>query len=187
MNKEKPIVEEISASFVDQFIPNTDHTSKNIAEQKSSSAGGQDDLKATGSDGTGLTGVQTGLTGFDTDREQCVTLRSKGMKKKQSFAGLLHKYQKIAEQNKNNRLGVDQSGNSSSPKARHQWSSHLSSLFIPSMHMPWNTHSGITNPSPWCCYNPWLPYYDYQHSTYALPRSSDLYNRPPWPCQNFSY
>ena len=40
LDKEKPIVEEISASFVDQFIPNTDHTSKNIAEQKSSSAGG---------------------------------------------------------------------------------------------------------------------------------------------------
>ena len=189
VDKEKPIVEEISVSFVDPFVPNIDHTSKNIAEQKSSSAGWQDDLKVTGSDGTGLTGVQTGLISFDRNshRDQCVTLRSKGTKKKPSFAELLHKYQKIAEQNKNNRLGVDQSGNSSSPKARHQWSSHLSSLFIPSMHMPWNTHSGITNPSPWCCYNPWLPYYDYQHSTYALPRSSDLYNRPPWPCQNFSY
>ena len=95
MNKEKPIVEEISASFVDQFIPNTDHTSKNIAEQKSSSAGWQDDLKVTGSDGTGLTGVQTGLISFDRNshRDQCVTLRSKGTKKKPSFAELLHKYQ----------------------------------------------------------------------------------------------
>ena len=77
------------------------------------------------------------------------------MKKKPSFAKLLHKYQKIAEKNKNNRLGVDQSGNSSSPKAkRHQWSSHLSSSFIQSMHMPQNAYSGITNPSPWFCYNP---------------------------------
>ena len=120
LGKEKPIVKEISASFVDQFIPNTDHTSKNIAEQKSSSAGWQDDLKVTGSDGTGLTGVQTGLTSFDRNshRDQCVTLRSKGTKKKPSFAELLHKYQKIAEQNKNNRLGVDQSGNSSSPKSK---------------------------------------------------------------------
>ena len=118
LDKEKPIVEEILASFVNKFISNTDHTSKNIAEQKSSSAGGQDDLKATGSDGTGLTGVQTGLISFDRNshRDQCVTLRSKEMKKKPSFAELLHKYQKIAEQNKNNRLGVDQSGNSSSPK-----------------------------------------------------------------------
>ena len=123
MDKEKPIVEEISASFVDQFIPNTDHTSKNIVEQKSSSAGGQDDLKVTGSDGTGLTGVQTGLISFDRNshRDQCVTLRSKGTKKKPSFAELLHKYKKIAEQ----RLGDDQSRNSSSPSIkRHQRSSH---------------------------------------------------------------
>jgi len=123
LDKEKPIVEEISASFVDQFIPNTDHTSKNIAEQKLSLAGCQDDLKVTGSDGTGLTGVQTGLTSFDRNshRDQCVTLRSKEMKKKPSFAELLHKYQKIAEQ----RLGDDQSRNSSSPSVkRHQRSSH---------------------------------------------------------------
>jgi len=40
LDKEKPIVEEILASFVNKFISNTDHTSKNIAEQKSSSAGG---------------------------------------------------------------------------------------------------------------------------------------------------
>ena len=53
LDKEKPIVEKISASLVDPFVPNRDHTSKNIAEQKSSSAGGQVDLKATSSDGTG--------------------------------------------------------------------------------------------------------------------------------------
>ena len=87
MNKEKPIVEEISASFVDQFIPNTDHTSKNIVEQKSSSAGGQDDLKVTGSEGTSLTGGQTGLTGHARNfgRTQSVSPRRKVMKKKPTF------------------------------------------------------------------------------------------------------
>ena len=39
--KEKPVVEEILASFVDPFAPNRDHTSKNIAEQNPSSAGGK--------------------------------------------------------------------------------------------------------------------------------------------------
>ena len=33
-DKEKPTVEETSASFVDQIVPNRYHTSKNIAEQK---------------------------------------------------------------------------------------------------------------------------------------------------------
>ena len=63
LGKEKPIVKEISASFVCPFVLNRDQTSKNIAEQNPSSAGGQDDLKATGSDGTGLTGDPTSLAG----------------------------------------------------------------------------------------------------------------------------
>ena len=60
---EKPIVEETSASYIEQIAPDVEYVSNNIAEQKSSSAGGQDDPKATGSDGTGITGVPTGLTG----------------------------------------------------------------------------------------------------------------------------
>ena len=74
----------------------------------------------TGSERTGLTGVQTDLTGRarSSGKAESVTLWNKVMKKKPSFAELLHKYQKIAEQNKNNRLGVDQSGNSSSPKSK---------------------------------------------------------------------
>ena len=60
---EKPTVEETSASSIEQIAPNVEDVSNNIAEQKSSSAGGQDNPKVTGSDGTGLTGVPTGLTG----------------------------------------------------------------------------------------------------------------------------
>ena len=122
-DKEKLTVEEISASSVDQIVPNGDHTSKDIAEQRSSSAGGQDDLKVTGSERTGLTGVQTDLTGRArcSGKAESITLWNKVMKKKPSFAELLHKYKKIAEQ----RLGDDQSRNSSSPSVkRHQRSSH---------------------------------------------------------------
>jgi len=60
---EKPIVEETSASYIEQIAPDVEYVSNNIAEQKPTSIGGQDDLKATGSEGTGLTGVPTGLTG----------------------------------------------------------------------------------------------------------------------------
>ena len=37
---EKPTVEETSTSFVAQIVPNGDHTSNDIAEQRSNSAGG---------------------------------------------------------------------------------------------------------------------------------------------------
>ena len=60
---EKPTVEEKSASFIEQIAPDVEYVSNSIAEQKPSSAGGQDDLIATGSDGIGLTGVPVGLTG----------------------------------------------------------------------------------------------------------------------------
>ena len=99
LDKEKPIVEEIPANFVDQFVSNRDHTSKNIAKQKPSSVGRQDGLKVTSSDGTGLTGLQTGLIHFARNfgRDQCVTPRSKEMKNKSNFAELLYKYQKISK------------------------------------------------------------------------------------------
>ena len=97
--KEKPTVEETSASSIDQIVPNSNPASNNMAEQWSSLAGGQDDLKATGTKETGLTGVQTDLTGRarNSGRAKNVTLRNKVMKKKPSFVELLHKYQKIAE------------------------------------------------------------------------------------------
>ena len=62
LDKEKPIVEETSVSSVDQIVPHGNKISKNITEQKSRSAGGKDDLKVTSSEGTDLTGDQTGLT-----------------------------------------------------------------------------------------------------------------------------
>ena len=63
---EKPTVEERSACSNEQIALNVEYVLNNIAEQKPSSAGGQDDLKATGSDEIGLTGVPTGLTGAKT-------------------------------------------------------------------------------------------------------------------------
>ena len=54
------------ASSIEQIVLDVEYVSNNIAEQKPSSAGRQDDLKATGSDGTGLTSVPTGLTGAKT-------------------------------------------------------------------------------------------------------------------------
>jgi len=56
-DKEKPTVEETSASSVAQIVPNGDHTSNNIVKQCSNSAGGQDKSIYIGSDRTGLTGL----------------------------------------------------------------------------------------------------------------------------------
>ena len=55
------------------------------------------------------------------------------------------------------------------------------------MHVPWSAYSGISDSSPWSYHDPWLVSYDYQPPAYALPRSHDLYDRPPWPYQNFYY
>ena len=99
---EKPTIEETSASSIEQIAPDVEYVSNNIVEQKSSSAGGQDDLKATDSDGTGLTGVLTGLTGM-TDEKTGLTGASSesgnSSKAKNwirpSFKELLDKYEKI--------------------------------------------------------------------------------------------
>ena len=68
---DKPTVEETSASSIEQIAPDVEDVSNNIAEQKSSLAGGQDNPKVTGSDGNGLTGVptgaKTGLTGTSSE------------------------------------------------------------------------------------------------------------------------
>jgi len=82
LGKEKPTVEETSASFVNEVVTNKDHTSNDIAEAQSSSAGGQGEKKEadskltclTGSRGgltgaTGLTGTQTGLAGVSSGSE----------------------------------------------------------------------------------------------------------------------
>ena len=101
-DKEKPTVEEISTSSVDKIVPDIEHVSNDMAEQQSSSAGGQDDLKATGSDGTGLTGVPTGLTGttgltgakIGLTGVSCEPESSSKSKIRPSFKELLAKYEK---------------------------------------------------------------------------------------------
>ena len=65
-DKEKPIVEEISASSVDKIVPDIEHVSNDMAEQQSSSAGGQDKKKNIGDNSTGLTSSQMGLTSMPT-------------------------------------------------------------------------------------------------------------------------
>jgi hypothetical protein len=114
----------------------------------------------------GLTGVLTGLTGLarKSGRVESIQPNSKVVKKKPSFAELLYKYQRIVEQKQNNRLG-EQRWNSSSPKAKkHRRSSHWSSSFIPSMHVPWTAYSDINNYSPYFWYNPWFSFYNYQYA-----------------------
>jgi hypothetical protein len=87
---------------------------------------GQHDHKGVGSQGTGLTGVLTGLTGLTRkfDRARSVKPNSQAVRKKPSFAELLHKYQRIAEQKQNNRLG-EQRWNSSLPKAKKHRRHHI--------------------------------------------------------------
>jgi hypothetical protein len=60
----KPTIEKSSASSTNQIVPNNEHVIKNIAEQRSCSAGRQRDLKMAVSESTSLTGVPTGLTGL---------------------------------------------------------------------------------------------------------------------------
>ena len=45
-DKEKPTIEETSASSIDKIAPDVEHISNNMAEQQSSSGGGQDKKKA---------------------------------------------------------------------------------------------------------------------------------------------
>ena len=61
--KEKPTVEETSASSIDQIVPISNPASNNMAEQRSSSAGGQDKKKETDCKLTGQTGSLSSLTG----------------------------------------------------------------------------------------------------------------------------
>jgi hypothetical protein len=129
---EKSTIEKSSASSTDQIVPNNEHVINNIAEQQSCSAVGQHDLKVVVSQSTGLTSVLTGLTGLarKSGRAESIPPNSKVVKKKSSFAELLYKYQRIAQQKKKIQLG-ERRLNSSSPKAKkHRRSSHWSSSFI---------------------------------------------------------
>ena len=139
--------------------------------------------KHIGSDRTGLAG--------SSERSDWSEPRNSGgakIRTKSTFEELLNKYKKMSEQKESNQLEVKRRRNFSPPRSKkHQRSLYWSSSFIPSMHVPWNAYSGISNYDSWFWYTPWLPYYDYQSHTYALPRDQDLNNRPHWPCQDFYY
>ena len=86
-DKEKPTVEEISASSIDKIVPDIEHVSNNMAKQQLSSAGEQDKKEKTDDKPTGLTGTQTGLTGATSESES-----SSKSKMRPSFKELLAKY-----------------------------------------------------------------------------------------------
>ena len=183
LDKEKPVVEEQSDSSISKTVPNGDRDSNNVVEQFSNSAGGQDKSNHIGSD-------RTDLTGSSDQSDRSETRKSGGAKNrtKPTFEELLDKYKKMSEQKESNQLESKQKRNSSPSRSKkHQRSPYWSSSFIPSMHVPWNACSGISNYNLWFWYTPWLPYYVYQSHTYALPRGQDLNNRLHWPCQDFYY
>ena len=79
LDKEKSIIEEMSASSIDQIAFNVKHASNDIAEQQLSSAE------------TGLTGLETDLTGSS---GSVVENPSNKIKARASFKELLAKYEK---------------------------------------------------------------------------------------------
>ena len=85
LEKEKPIIEETSASSIDQITSDVEHASNDIAEQQLSSAGGQEQKKGARSAQTGLTG-HSGSSGKNS--------RNNKEKEKPSFKELLAKYEK---------------------------------------------------------------------------------------------
>ena len=181
LDKEKPVVEEQSDSSISKIIPNDDPDSNNVVEQCSKfGRGGQDKSNQICSDRIGLTS--------SSDRSEPKKSGGAKNRTKPTFEELLDKYKKMSEQKESNQLESKQKRNSSPSRSKkHQRSPYWSSSFIPSMQVPWNTCSGISNYNPWFWYTPWLPYYVYQSHTYALPRGQDLNNRLHWPCQDFYY
>ena len=102
---EKQTVEEISATPVDQIVPNRNIVSSDIAEQETRSAGGQDQKKSARSTKTGQIGHKIGPTGPSCNFGNSPKITTR---KKPNFEGLLHKYQKIAEEKKIDRLEGNQ-------------------------------------------------------------------------------
>ena len=95
-DKEKPTIEEISVSSIDKIAPDIEHVSNDMAEQQSSSAGGQDKKEKTSDKPTGLTGIQAGLTGASSESKS-----SSKCKMRPSFKELLAKYEKQGATQKN--------------------------------------------------------------------------------------
>ena len=102
LEKEKLIIEETSASSIDQIASDVEHASNDIAEQQLSSAGGQDKKKKADNQSTGLTGHSggltgsTGLTGHGTGLTGAPSKsgNSSKIKTRPSFKELLAKYEK---------------------------------------------------------------------------------------------
>ena len=102
-DKEKPTIEETSASSIDKIAPDIEHVTNVMAEQLSSSAGRQDKKEKTGNKPTGLTGSQISLTGTPTSLTGTMTgltsassetESSTKSKIRPSFKELLAKYEK---------------------------------------------------------------------------------------------
>jgi len=91
LDKEKPIVEQTSASSIDQIVPNCNPASNNLAEQRPSLAGGQGKKKKADTKSSGLTGAKTGLTGVPSKVGNSSGTKDK---KRLSFKELLAKYEK---------------------------------------------------------------------------------------------
>jgi hypothetical protein len=87
-DKEKPTIEETSASSIEKIIPNLKYVSNDMAEQQSTSAGGQDKKKKACDKPTGLTSTPIGLTGMSSELES-----SSKSKTRPSFKELLTKYE----------------------------------------------------------------------------------------------
>ena len=100
LDKEKSIIEETSASSIDQIASDVEHASNDIAEQQLSSAGGQEQKRDARSAETGLTGLETGLTG---SFGSVVENPSNKSKARPSFKELLAKYEKEGASQKQRR------------------------------------------------------------------------------------
>jgi len=84
LDKEKSIIEETSASSIDQIASDVEHASNDIAEQQLSSAGGQEQKRDARSAETDLTGSSGSV----------VENPSNKSKARASFKELLAKYEK---------------------------------------------------------------------------------------------
>ena len=147
---EKSTVEEISASSIEQISPYVECVSNNIAEQKPSSAEGQDDLKATGSDETGLIGVLIGLTGASS--ESGISSKAKNWIRP-SFKELLAKYEKMGATQKQRRRSSEAKDEKSSSRSYEQLDPRPSQDNCAAM-----PYSGLVAPWFWpnpCYYTPY--------------------------------
>ena len=96
-------------------------------------------------------------------------------KTKVIFQQILAKY----ENKKADQHGFDQAkGPKKQPRGQkfasvHQnhWRSHdRYSLPVPLMPTSWNPSPGMSVYSPWFWYSPWMPFYEYLHSSWVLPK-----------------